>query len=84
MVAFIDAHRDAYGVESMDRFNHRRLLEPIGNVRRRNWRCTIFVNVASRPSLPDSNAEISGKAGTVHLLQRERYRFFVLGSSWGF
>lgn len=46
--------------------NHRRLLEPIGNIRRRNLRTLTINPLPSRPWRPDSHPDVSGKVGAVH------------------
>jgi hypothetical protein len=52
-------------LEWVDWFNHRRLLEPIGNVPRAEWDWPIIVSKMSWPLRPDSNPEVSRKVGAV-------------------
>ncbi len=61
---------DAVGyatLEWVDWSNHRRLLEPIGNVPRRNSKCRIINHTVKCQLQHDSNPELSGKAGAVQL-----------------
>ena len=61
-------------LEWVDWFNHRRLLEPIGNVRRRSRRWRTIANGKRQPSRPDSNETVSGKIGAVHTLNAPVFR----------
>ena len=54
-------------LEWVDWFNHRRLLEPIGNVPPRSSRRRIIIQRVNCPWQPDSNPELSGKAGAIQL-----------------
>ena len=53
-------------LEWVDWFNHRRLLEPIGNVPPQSLRHRIIILWVSCPWQHDSNPELSGKVGAVH------------------
>ena len=56
-------------LEWVDWFNHRRLLEPIGDISsRRSWNRRIISNGKSQPWWPDSNKRVSGIPGAVHIV----------------
>ena len=66
-------------LEWVDWFNHRRLLEPIGNIPPAELEHRTISQRVSCRWRPDSNPEISGKAGAVQVDQYEQpYRERVI------
>src|SRR3954454_23827066 len=61
----------AVNLEWVDCFNHRRLVQRIVNVPPAELEASYFQRVSCR-SRPDSNPEISGKIGAIHLVRTAR------------